>query len=60
MQFPNQVIYFLILYFSDQFFLVFSFPGCLAHKHLEKDDAERPNVSFEGILIPLEGLRGHV
>jgi len=59
-EFQDKVVYFLILYFPDQLLLVFGLPGRLAHEHLEEDDAQGPDVGFEGVLVPFEGLGGHV
>ena len=50
----------LCLYFPQQFFLAFGSPGGIIEQHFVEDDAECPDVRFEGILIFPEGLGCHV
>ena len=56
----NKVIYFFILYFSYQLFLIFSLPRSLSHQHLEKDNSKSPNISFESVFISSQWLWSHI
>lgn len=60
LQLGQQVVDLLALDLPQQLLLVLGLPGSLAGQHLVEDDAQRPDIRLQRVLVPPKGLGRHV